>query len=61
MNSSVISMLKKPSLEFSFIFELIYSKGTLIIITKKYMSSKVNPKVYMDIQIGSKGAGRMIF
>lgn len=25
------------------------------------MSSKVNPKVYMDIQIGSKGAGRIIF
>jgi hypothetical protein len=25
------------------------------------MSSKSNPKVYMDIQIGSKGAGRMIF
>lgn len=25
------------------------------------MSSKVNPKVYMDIQIASKGAGRMIF
>lgn len=25
------------------------------------MSSKANPKVYMDIQIGSKGAGRMIF
>jgi cyclophilin family peptidyl-prolyl cis-trans isomerase len=25
------------------------------------MSSKANPKVYMDIQIGPKGAGRLIF
>ena len=25
------------------------------------MSSKANPKVYMDIQIGAKGAGRIIF
>lgn len=38
-----------------------FQKKTLFYQTNNIMSSKANYKVYMDVQIGASGAGRIVF